>query len=102
LIDAKSVALTAVSDNPDDEAWNNVRARAMRAGDPSGVVADPECWRLFDRTATAIKGRDADVDLDAIAALNDAIVRDARRGSAKKRGTAGVKPRPVQITWTCI
>lgn len=57
------------------------------AGRPK-FVQDAAHWRLFHETVAAIKGRNANIDPDALTGLIDTTVRDVCRARAAKRGVA--------------
>ena len=67
-------------------------SQGMKKGALSKFIQDAVCWRLFDRTVTAIKARNADTDPEMLMELIDTTVRDVRRERAKKRAAAGAMP----------
>jgi len=74
-------------------------SQGLKKGALSQFIEDAVRWRLFDRTVTAIKERNADTDPDALMDLIDKTVRDVRSETAKgrrshpqsHRGAAGAK-----------
>ena len=67
-------------------------SQGMKKGDLSKFIEDAVCWRLFDKTVTAIKDRNADTDPDVLIDLIDTTVRDVRRDRATQKGAARAKP----------
>lgn len=61
-------------------------AHGMKKGDLSAFIEDAVRWRLFDRTVTAIKDRNADTDPEMLQHLIDLTVRDVRAEVAAERG----------------
>lgn len=60
-------------------------AHGMKKGDLSAFIEDAVRWRLFDRTVTAIKDRNAGTDPDMLQDLIDATVKDVRAELAAER-----------------
>jgi hypothetical protein len=76
-------------------------SQGLKKGALSQFIEDAVRWRLFDRTVTAIKQRNADTDPDTLMDLIDTTVREVRSEMAKagrshpgqpRRGAAGAKP----------
>lgn len=60
-------------------------ARGMKKGDLSKFIEDAVRWRVFNRTVQEIKSRNAAADPDALQAIIDGAVREARAGRRTKR-----------------